>query len=154
MQSSGLLARRALSTALLICLAGCGSGPTDVPSSQTSRQALDTALTAWTHGEKPGAMAGTKPAVTVHDTPWSQGQRLASYEILKEEQDAGASASAEKRFTVRLSLAEPNRTEEVRYHVLGVDPVMVFRDEDYLRNINMENGPSTLKTPTKGRKTR
>jgi hypothetical protein len=25
--------------------------------------------------------------------------------------------------------------------VLGTGPVMVFRDQDYMRNINMEDGP-------------
>ena len=39
------------------------------------------------------------------------------------------------------SLAKPDRVQEVQYYVLGRDPVMVFRDEDYVRNINMENGP-------------
>ena len=27
------------------------------------------------------------------------------------------------------------------YYVIGRGPVQVFRDEDYIRNINMENGP-------------
>ena len=49
--------------------------------------------------------------------------------------------AAERRFSVRLSLAKPERVQEVQYYVLGRDPVMVFRDEDYIRNINMDNGP-------------
>ena len=77
-----------------------------------------------------------EPPVQVHDTPWSLGDRLASYEILGEETSA-----AEKQFTVRLSLAKPERVQEVQYYVIGRGPVMVFRDEDYLRNINMEDGP-------------
>ena len=82
----------------------------------------------------------------MHDTPWSQGDRLASYEILEED-----TSGTEKKFTVRLSLAKPERVEEVQYYVIGHGPVMVFRDEDYLRNINMEDGP-TLKKPA-GQKT-
>ncbi len=47
----------------------------------------------------------------------------------------------DKKFTVRLVLAKPDRVQEVKYYVLGQGPVMVFRDEDYQRNINMEDGP-------------
>ena len=127
------------SSALLpLVAAGCGSDVSVTPSGEVARAALETALKAWKEGGKPGSLPGTDPKVEVHDTPWSRGDLLESYEILGD--DAGA---GEKRFTVRLSLSKPKETEEVQYHVLGLDPVMVFRDEDYQRNINMENGPST-----------
>ena len=85
-------------------------------------------------------MAETQPPVEVFDTPWGLGERLSSYEILREDKSA-----SEMRFSVRLSLAKPERVEEVQYYVLGRDPVMVFRDEDYMRNINMINGPPLTK---------
>lgn len=146
MQGLSPPARRALiSAALLLALGpGCG-GSAAVPSTETARAAVDAALTAWSRGEQPGALPGTEPPVFVHDTPWAQGRGLTSFEILGEAEGEGA--AAEKRFTVRLSLTGPDRTEEVRYHVLGTDPVMVFRDEDYQRNINMENGPRTIGSP-------
>ncbi|QDV36220.1 hypothetical protein [Tautonia plasticadhaerens] len=154
MHKSRKPARRAfVSAALLLALgAGCGSGSAAVPSTDTARDALDAALTAWTRGETPGELAGTETSVFVHDTPWSQGQRLASFEIIEESEAEGA--VAEKRFTVRLSLAQPDRAEEVQYHVLGTDPLMVFRDEDYQRNINMVNGPSTTAPPSRGQRPR
>ena len=80
------------------------------------------------------------PAVEVHDTPWSQGSRLGSYEIIREETNA-----AERSFEVHLSLTKPESVQDVKYYVLGQDPVMVFRDEDYQRNINMEEGPKLQK---------
>ena len=86
-----------------------------------------------------------EPAVQVNDTPWSQGDRLGSYEILKED-----TSGAEKKFTVRLSLTKPDRVEEVQYYVMGQGPVMVFRDQDYERNINMEDGPKLQ--PSQGRR--
>ncbi len=49
---------------------------------------------------------------------------------------------------MRLSLTKPDRVEEVQYYVLGQGPVMVFRDQDYQRNINMEDGPKLQKTKT------
>lgn len=130
--------------------AGCGNGSAAVPSEDAARAALDAALTSWSQGAKPGELAGVEPRVTVHDTPWGQGQQLSSFEILKEDQGA----AVEKQFLVRLSLSKPERTEEVRYHVLGVEPLMVFRDEDYQRNINMENGPKVIKAGDRRRKPR
>ena len=135
------LARSAILSAsafLLLGVGGCGNGVSLSPSDDVARAALQSALQSWREGGKPGTLAGTDPAVQVLDTPWSQGERLESYEVLGKE-----AGPAEKRFSVRLSFAKPERTEEVEYYVLGQSPVMVFRDEDYQRNINMENGPST-----------
>lgn len=140
-----------LTSALLLpIVAGCGSSVGAIPSGQAARAALEAALTAWTQDAKPGEIAGTEPRVLVHDTPWGRGQKLTSFEVLGEEDGA----AAEKVFTVKLSLTKPDRTEEARYHVLGVGPLMVFRDEDYLRNINMENGPSLVKPGGASRKSR
>lgn len=135
---SAILSASAL---LLLAAVGCGNGVSLSPSDDVARAALESALQSWREGGKPGTLAGTAPAVQVLDTPWSQGERLESYEVLGKE--AGA---AEKRFSVRLSFAKPERTEDVQYYVLGLSPVMVFRDEDYLRNINMEDGPKTGKS--------
>lgn len=85
-----------------------------------------------------------EPAVQVNDTPWSQGDSLGSYEIVGQD-----TTGAEKRFTVRLSLKKPDRVEEVQYYVIGQGPVMVFRDQDYRRNVNMEDGPKVIKPGAK-----
>ena len=101
----------------------------------------------WKRRSRRGATAGNpgrsrerSPRSRSTIRPWSQGDRLGSYEILKED-----TSGAEKRFTVRLALAKPERVQEVQYYVLGRGPVMVFRDEDYMRNINMEDGPKLNK---------
>jgi hypothetical protein len=131
----GILAGSA--SLLLLVVSGCGSGGSEgFPSDDVARRSLEAALTSWRDGGKPGAVPGMQPPVEVHDTPWSLGDRLSTYEIVGENKGA-----AERRFSVRLSLAKPDRTQEVEYYVLGRDPVMVFRDEDYARNINMDNGP-------------
>ena len=54
-------------------------------------------------------------------------------------------AARRRKFAVRLALAKPAGVQEVEYYVLGLGPVMVFRDEDYSRNINMEDGPKLSK---------
>lgn len=124
---------------------GCAKRASEsLPPDELARGAVKASLEAWRKGEKPGTLPGTSPPVQVFDTPWSLGNRLASYEILE-----GDRSDAEMRFSVRLTLSKPERVEEVQYYVLGRDPVMVFRDEDYRRNINMENGPDLKKSRSK-----
>jgi hypothetical protein len=151
MLRTGNLIRLALacgSASLLLAAVGCGgNGGASPPSDDVARVALEASLKAWRDGDKPGTVAGTDPPVQVLDTPWSKGDRLASYEILGEETGA-----VEKRFDVRLTLAKPERVQEVKYYVVGRGPVMVFRDEDYQRNINMEDGPKLDKAGGKGRR--
>jgi hypothetical protein len=132
---------------LFLAAGGCGKRGDLAPSGDVARTALDAALKSWRDGGKPGMVAGTDPPVQVLDTPWARGDRLASYEILGEEEGG----TVEKQFNVRLVFAKPERTQEVKYHVLGRGPVMVFRDEDYQRNINMVDGPKAEKS---GKRTR
>lgn len=139
-----------LGSLLVLACSGCGNGAAAVPTNDAARTALDSALAAWTKGAKPGEVPGSEPPIVVHDSLWGRGRQLASFEILKEEEGA----AAEKRFLVRLALSKPEQTEEVQYHVLGVSPLMVFRDEDYQRNINMENGPALIRSGSRGRKSR
>lgn len=133
-----VLAMLALLTSLLLSASGCGDARSEaLPSDESARTALDLALSSWRDGKKPGPIAGTTPPAEIHDSRWSLGDRLASFEILDEEKNG-----AEMKFNVRLTLAKPAGVQEVKYYVLGRDPVMIFRDEDYARNINMDNGPS------------
>ena len=132
-----------LSAALLLLTGGgCGARRSDsLPANEAARGALETALKAWCDGGKPGALPGTSPVIQVNDTPWAQGDHLTSFEILKEEPSA-----AELKYSVRLTLTKPDRVQDVEYYVLGREPIMVFRDEDYRRNINMEDGPRLNQT--------
>ena len=139
----------ALGSALLLMIGGgCGNRATaSLPSDEVARTALESALKAWRDGGKPGALAGTDPPVQVLDTPWGLGDRLKSYEILGEE-----AGTAERQFSVRLVLSKPEKVQEVKYYVIGQGPVMVFRDEDYQRNVNMEDGPKLNKAGGRNRR--
>jgi hypothetical protein len=108
---------------------------------------LESALKTWQGGGHPGTLAGTDPPVQVTDTPWAQGAKLESFEITQAE-----SIGAAKRFAVRLALTKPAGVQEVQYYVLGGGPVMVFRDEDYMRNTNMEDGPKLSKPRSQTRR--
>ena len=109
---------------------GCGGSSNGdysryVPSVRSARQALEAALTAWQRGEPAGKLPSTSPAIEVVDTKRPAGQKLARFEILKEEPGDGP-----RWFAVRLVL-EPQGEAEARYVVVGNDPIWVFRDTDY-----------------------
>lgn len=54
------------------------------------------------------------------------GQPLRAFSILNESRGEGF-----RRFQVKLSLAEPEETRVVAYCVFGIDPVWVYRSEDF-----------------------
>ena len=135
------------SALLALTAGGCGHGTATAPPGDVARAALDAALKSWRDGGKPGTVAGADPPVQVLDTPWGLGDRLKSYEILGEE-----AGTAERQFSVRLVLSKPEKVQEVKYYVIGQGPVLVFRDEDYQRNINMEDGPKLSKPTSRTRR--
>ena len=81
---------------------------------------------AWRLGHPAGQIEPTDPRVQVVDTSRKEGQTLRSHEIL------GQTAEERHRtFVVRLHLETPEETREARFFVLGIDPMIVFLDEDY-----------------------
>lgn len=107
---------------------GCGRADTSarfVPAEETARAAIAAGLDAWKTGTPAGEVPGTKPLVYVVDSYREPKEKLASYEILGE-----VPGDAPRCFAVDLRF-EPPRTEKVRYVVVGVDPLWVFRMEDY-----------------------
>jgi hypothetical protein len=115
----------------LLAAAGCGSGGHEqfVPSAGTAREALQVALDAWKAGHAHGRIDGHKPPIEVLDSKWKGGQKLEGYEILSED----TNAEGHRRFTVRLTLAAPEEPQEARFIVLGLDPLWVYREEDYAK---------------------
>ena len=49
----------------------------------------------------------------------------------------------------QLTIQGERTPKQVRFMILGLDPILVFRDEDFGRFMNMDNAPST---PRKGRR--
>ena len=63
------------------------------------------------------------------DLAWKSGQQqLKAFEIVGEE--TAASGSAPRYFKVRLTLAK-GPPQEVRYVVVGIDPLWVYREKDF-----------------------
>ena len=119
---------------LLVCaalvVAGCRKGgkvEDYTPKPDQARKALEAALTSWRNGDAAGAVPGSKnPRVNVMDSAWQGGQKLAGFEILREE----SAGQGPRIFVVRLTPAD-GAPQEVRYCVIGIDPLIVAREEDY-----------------------
>jgi hypothetical protein len=116
-----------LSVALLAA-AGCAGEGHDkyIPAEDQARKAMETALSAWQNGERPGTF-GKSPAVQVYDFRWSSGKQLAGSEILSSEADE----EGRTWFTVRLNLKDNPKDLVVRYVVIGNDPLSVWTEENY-----------------------
>jgi hypothetical protein len=121
-----------LVAAILAGAAGCGD-PKDardypVPPAEMAQQAVEDVLVAWQKDQPPGKVesAALPVAVYVVDSYRRPGQKLRSFKILGE-----ATGSGQRWFVARLSLENPTEEKKIRYFVTGIDPLWVFREEDY-----------------------
>lgn len=95
------------------------------PAPEPARRALDAALTGWKTGQPvvpPPGSAGAQ----LDDLAQRQGRKLADYEVLGEVTGDGG-----RWFDVQLEFDAPAETRQVRYVVVGIDPLWVMRNEDY-----------------------
>jgi hypothetical protein len=106
---------------------GCSGAPEKkyIPSADAARTTLETALEHWKSGAKHGRI-DDKIAIDVFDARWQNGRKLESYEILDEEISEGP-----KIFVVKMKLDEDKQEKEVKYYIVGKNPLMVFREQDY-----------------------
>ncbi len=112
---------------LIACVGGCGRKNEDfVPTPEVALEALTQVLDAWKAGLPAGEIAGTKPLIFGTDTSRKAEQRLVNYEILGESPgDAG------RTYVVKVKLTNPSEELKLQYIVVGIDPLWVFRQEDY-----------------------
>ncbi len=112
---------------LVLTTGGCGTKtPNYTPSLETAEDAVRGGLDKWKVGEPPGELPGTHPLVHVTDGGRKPGQTLESYQILGETHGASG-----RTIAVTLHLNNPVEVLKVRYIVLGIDPLFVFRQEDF-----------------------
>jgi len=117
---------------LAACMMPFGCGPIDrssqfIPSVTVAESAVKAGMEAWKKGEPVGLVPGlTKPAVQVVDSHRKIAKQIDSYEILGE-----VPGNAPRCFAVKAKLSGSETTERLRYIVVGIDPLWVFRQEDY-----------------------
>ena len=118
-----------LATWLLCGLsAGCGfnnSHERYVPAPEQARSTIATALESWRRGEAVGEIHDTKPSIIVADSYRRAGQTLEQFEILGE-----VAGLTQRTYLIKLVFANPTAEVKVRYAVLGIDPLWVYRHED------------------------
>jgi hypothetical protein len=99
------------------------------PPADNARQALEAALNHWKAGGTPGSIPGTTPQVEVVDAKWKAApKQLREFEIGGEE--SRGDASAPRYFKVKLTMAS-GPPQDVRYVVVGIDPLWVYREQDF-----------------------
>jgi hypothetical protein len=119
--------RQLLAIAMALFALGCGDRSARyTPSAATADAAVRSALDAWQQGQPPGAVPDTQPAVQMIDAGRKPGQTLSSYRILGETRGPSG-----RTFAVVLRLASPEEEIKTQYIVVGIDPLWVFRQEDY-----------------------
>jgi len=110
----------------LFAVVGCSSPSPEkfVPAANRAEHTLAMVLDAWKSGSTVDNIDGI--SVRISDTKRRQGQVLKAFEIIGElPSDSG------RRFQVKLTLDKPTAEQRVQYLVVGIDPLWVFRQEDY-----------------------
>jgi len=97
-----------------------------IPTPVVAEEALRAALEAWREGQPVGKITSYRVPIHVADTQRRPGQKLKSYDILGQISEDGG-----RRYQVRLNLENPEVEEKAQYIVVGIDPLWVFRREDY-----------------------
>jgi hypothetical protein len=98
-----------------------------VPPEAAARTALEAYLRAWSQGVTDRTVPDTRPPVMAVDELRTQGRTLTDYTVL-----GPVPADAPRCFAVRLTLGNPRQEVRDRYVVVGIDPVWVWRYDDYL----------------------
>lgn len=135
-----------LAASCALLAGGCGGNPSNArytPPVEAARQALEAALHSWQKDLPPGKLEGSSPAVILVDNCRVPGQTLQGFTILGETPGEGP-----RCFAARLRLENPTEERRVRFVVFGIDPLWVFRYEDYEMMIHWECGGNEDKDKT------
>lgn len=121
-------------TACVGCTGASQRNEDFVPSEDAARAALEAYLSAWKRGDKTQMVPDTRPPVLVADELRATGRALSEFTIL-----GAVPADAPRCFAVRLTLGNPREELRERYVVVGVDPIWVWRYDDYLMITHWEH---------------
>jgi len=119
---------------LALFTVGCGGESHEryIPPSEKARAAVEAVLSAWKAGEPLMTVTANDVSVDLFDARRQAGQKLEDFKIVEEV--AGGEPPA---FKATLRFAGKAAEEETTYLVIGIDPLNVFRAEDYTRATGM-----------------
>jgi hypothetical protein len=129
--TSHLLGGLVVMTGLACALgtAGCDRAETRyIPAADSARASLEAALTAWKNGAPHEPVKSQDTSITMFDSRWRSKAKLERFEITEE-----LPPSPHRAFRVKMRLAKQKADEETTYLVIGIDPLLVYRSEDYER---------------------
>ncbi len=110
-----------------VSVVGCHDRAADFkPSNELGKNALSRALEEWRAGKPAGEIAGTKPVIHITDNNRNPKQSLEEFKILGE-----TPGQSGRTYAVELSLKHPDEQIKTEYIVVGIDPLWVFRREDF-----------------------
>jgi hypothetical protein len=117
--------------AVLLAVGFCGCRSSNDPARYTPQpavgeRALRAALTAWQRGESTPLVLEDATKVEVSDAYRRPGQMLKDFKILGQVAGNGG-----RWFEVQLQFDGPPQVEQVRYVVIGINPLWVFQQADY-----------------------
>ena len=108
-------------------LCGCHDRAADfTPSRERAEAAMIKAMDAWQAGQPAGELPESKPLIHVTDNHHQRQRGLDEYRILGEKVTRSGRA-----YIVELTLKSPEEKVKTEYVVVGIDPLWVFRREDY-----------------------
>lgn len=116
--------------ALASLIIGCQGATHDkyVTETTDARGALEAGLAAWASGEPHQTVKSFTTPVDVYDARWRKGDKLERFEIVEE-----LPGDPHPSFRVKVHFSGKDQEEETTYLVMGIDPIMVYRSEDYHR---------------------
>jgi hypothetical protein len=116
----------ALLSLVVVILAGCGGPTIDqyLPDSTKARESLEIALNAWKDGKPNKTVDAPNYKIDVFDSRWQTGAKLQSFEIIAEE-------PRDPHPAFRVKTRINGKEEEVKYVVMGIDPINIFREQEY-----------------------
>lgn len=145
------IGRQSWFTVWLLCgvCVGCGTSAGQgheryIPEPETATSTLSATLESWRRDEPVGEVRGQKPQVFLVDSFRREGQTLERFEILGE-----VAGLTQRTYLVKLFFANPAAEEKVRFAVLGIDPLWVYRHEDLELLAHWEHKMPELPTEVK-----
>ena len=125
-----ITARLSVASLVLLAVLGCSRTQRNddfVPPDDAAQTALRAYLDAWAAGHTAQEIPGTKPQVRGVDERHLKGRTLKAYKVL-----GPVPADAPLCYAVQLTLGGPEEVVRERYVVVGMDPLWVWRYDDYL----------------------
>lgn len=114
---------------LLAAASGCfrqRSNQDYYPPSDRALRALSAVLTAWQAGNTSDELADGESLYRLADSRRDKGIALQSFQVIGE-----VPGERGRWFEVDLQQGDERSVERVKYAVLGIRPVWIFREEDY-----------------------